>query len=371
MVKRDTLLDLIDRLTPDVQRAFLEAIGRITTQAQIRALEDAIRAGDASAVLRVLDLDRGQFTPLDRAFRDAYLQFGDWTMAGVALEATRQGARVTGYFDARNMRAERYMAEQSSRLITGPEGLMDDIRENVRRVLTDGMVAGTSPRTAALNLVGRIDPLTGTRTGGVIGMSARDMDRVDSVKAILSDPNGPRGYFIKDRKTGAWKPRYKGTDRRFDKRVLKAIEDGKPLSKSDIQEIERLYRGRLLKQRGETIARAELLGSGHHAQDEGLQQMVDSGKVRSEAIDEEWDASNDSATRDSHRFMDGQQRKFGEDFVTGLGNPARRPGDERLPPEDRIGCRCIKHIRINFAKGLRDRMTPDQLAAARAAIANE
>lgn len=367
MVKRDTLLDLIDRLTPDVQRAFLEAIGRITTQAQIRALEDAIRAGDASAVLRVLDLDRGQFTPLDRAFRDAYLQFGDWTMAGVALEATRQGARVTGYFDARNMRAERYMAEQSSRLITGPEGLMDDIRENVRRVLTDGMVAGTSPRTAALNLVGRIDPLTGKRAGGVIGMLPRDVDMALEME---------RGLIVGDKKQMA---RYLRSienskslrDNVGVRRVANAYRNGEAVPAKDARAIITRWRGQVLRRRGETIARAELLGSGHHAQDEGLQQMVDSGKVRSEAIDEEWDASNDSATRDSHRFMDGQQRKFGEDFVTGLGNPARRPGDERLPPEDRIGCRCIKHIRINFAKGLRDRMTPDQLAAARAAIANE
>lgn len=373
MARRETLLDLLDRLAPDVRDAFVRSIARITGQAQLRALEDAISRNDVNAVLQMLDLDRSYFAPLDRAFSDAHVQAGDWTMDELVRQAKGQGVRVAGFFDGRNVRAEQFLAEQSSRLITGPEGLMDDIRENVRRVLTGGMVEGTSPRSAALNLVGRINRATGRREGGVIGLSARDMDRADSVYDILTSPEGPRSYFVKDRKTGRWKPRYKGTDRRFDSRVIKAIKEGKPLSKADAQAITQRYRNRLLKDRGEAIARTELIGSMHHAQDEGLRQMVDSGRARADAVSREWDASEDSHTRDSHRAMDGQVRGLDEPFDTGAGHRVMFPGDRSLgaPASEIINERCVIRVRIDFTKGLRDRLSPEQLRRAREMIAED
>jgi hypothetical protein len=371
MARRETLLDLLDRLAPDVRDAFVQSIARVTGQVQLRALEDAIARGDVNAVLQMLDLDRSYFAPLDRAFSDAYVQAGDWTMEELARQAKAQGVKVFGFFDGRNVRAERFLTEQSSRLITGPDGLMDDIRENVRRVLTGGMEVGTSPRTAALNLVGRINRATGRREGGVIGLSARDMEQADSVYSILTDPDGPRSYFVKDRKTGRWKPRYKGTDRQFDSKIIKAIEEGKPLSKADAQAITQRYRNRLLKDRGETIARTELLGSVHHAQNEGLRQMVDSGRVQADAISREWDASEDSATRSSHRALDGE-KVIGPDgvFTTINGARMRFPGDRSLgaPGSEIVQCRCAIRTRIDFTKGLRDQLTPEELARARSAM---
>jgi hypothetical protein len=50
--------------------------------------------------------------------------------------------------------------------------------------------------------------------------------------------------------------------------------------------------------------------------------------------------------------MEGQTVKYGEKFVSGLGNELAYPGDPDAPAEDRINCRCWREFRINFYAGL-------------------
>jgi hypothetical protein len=53
-----------------------------------------------------------------------------------------------------------------------------------------------------------------------------------------------------------------------------------------------------------------------------------------------WIPTYDSRTRDTHLAVDGQNPKeMDEDFNVG-GYPAEYPGDDRLPPEEVINCRC-------------------------------
>jgi len=131
---------------------------------------------------------------------------------------------------------------------------------------------------------------------------------------------------------------------------MRAIRDEKPVSVGDAQKLVSRYRQALLRNRGEMIARTELLGSVHAAQDEGLEQLIEDGKVSRQNVKAKWDAANDSATRDSHRAMDGQVRRQGDPFVSGNGYQLMYPGDRSLgaPAEEIIQCRCQKRPDIDW-----------------------
>ena len=73
----------LDKLEPEMRRAFEEAIAKITSQAQIALLEDAIRAGDVAKALAVLNLDPTFFAPLDRAIAESYWRGGVMALAGL------------------------------------------------------------------------------------------------------------------------------------------------------------------------------------------------------------------------------------------------------------------------------------------------
>lgn len=231
------------------------------------------------------------------------------------------------------------MRDQSSRLVGEITG---DQRELITARLTANMEAGVSPRSAALDIVGRVNRATGRREGGIIGLNSVRIDAVDRAYAELvsGDPALMRNYLTRTLR-----------DRRFDPTVMAALRDGRPVRAEDAAKIAGRYADKHLYRRGEDIARTELLGSLHAAQDEGLAQLVESGRLKDEQITRTWDAQNDSATRDSHRAMDGQRvRGQNSAFLTGHGHQMRFPGDRSLgaPADEVVKCRCRVSVSINF-----------------------
>jgi len=345
MARKDPVEALIEQMAPDVAAAFIDSISNITSDVQIASLIKAIESGDLAGALRVINLGSEYFLPLDRAIRGAYEAGGDAIMAGFVSESARQGAKVTARFDSRNQLAEQFLKTESAQMIVD---ISDPQRVQVTNALVSGMEQSKAPRSVALDIVGRIDKITGVRTGGIVGLTQGDIDLSNEVYRILTEE--PRKYFIIDRKTGEWKPRYKGTDRRFDRTVAAAIRNGETISANDAGKIVGKYRNRLLLGRGDTIARTELLGTINAAQDHSLEQLIDNRSIMRRDIQNEWDASNDGATRDSHAFMDGQIREQGKAYETGAGFLMLHPGDRSLgaPAEEIINCRCRKIVRIDF-----------------------
>lgn len=362
MARPKTLIDLLDELEPQVREAFRASIERITSDVRISDLEEAVRRGDAQAILDSLSMDAEYFAPLDRAMRESFEEAGQQVMSHLQRMAKRQGARVTGSFGGNDPRVAQWLAEQSSRRITE---ITADRREVIQGVLSRAAERGTSPRQAALDLVGRMSRVTGRREGGVIGLTTDQAQEADEAYRVLTE--NPREYFIKDRETGKWKPRWKRTDKRFHPTIIKAIKNGEVFSTSEASKIVARHRDILLRERGETIARTELLGTLHAAQDEALEEMKRREGLKDDAVKLEWDASLDSATRESHRALDGQTVTKGEAFVSPITNARMRyPGDTELgaPASEVIRCRCRLITRVDFISGLRDRLSPEERAAA-------
>lgn len=344
MARPRTLLDLLDQLAPEVQKAFLQSFESIRSDVQLNLMIGALERGDIEGAMRFLNIETAYFAPLDQALMLAYTDGGDWAIQGIRNIAKRQGATIVGRFDARNPRAEEYLRNTSSRLIVE---IVADQREGIRAALTANMTEGVSPRKAALDVVGRINRTTGRREGGKIGLTQAQSQYADNALAQLrsGDPVQMKQYLTRAAR-----------DRRFDRTVMAAIQSGKPISAADAAKMANRYKDILLRKRGETIARTELLGSLHAAQDEAEQQLIDAGKISRDMIDEEWDAANDKDTRDSHAFMDSQKPDANGIYTTGAGYRMKHPGDTSLgaPAKEIILCRCTKRKSYDFISSLRN-----------------
>ena len=243
-------------------------------------------------------------------------------------------------FDGRNPRAERVARDLSSKLVTL---IVDDQREAIRGVIEDGVAAGRGPRDTALSIVGRVNKATGKREGGIVGLNAPQTKAW--IRAGDELENLDPAYFER-----------KLRDKRFDPMVRKAIEAGKPLSKADRERVLNRYSDRLLKHRGDMIARTETIASLNAGRTEGMQQLIDAGNVTADQVVRVWDSTGaDGRTRDSHLAMEGQRRAMNEPFVTPTGYRMMQPGDSSLgaPGSETISCRCVLRFDIDFYAGLK------------------
>lgn len=339
------VLKFVDELEPGVRAAFLASVYDMQDSASITSLARAIADQRFNDVFEILNLKPEFFNQYSEAFRSAYAATGAAAVAYVSpIRNPMRGGPVEVRFDMRNPRAENWVNTASSRLITE---VLDEAKQSVRVLLTDAVQKGIGPRTAALDLVGRYDRAAGRRVGGVVGLHSRQAQYVQNARSELlsGDPDQLANYLTRKRR-----------DKRFDSIVRKAIREGKPVPSSSASRMASRYSDGLLKLRGETIARTEMLQSLHNAQDEGMQQLIDNGNLSKEQIKATWDSSEDSATRDSHRVMDNQKMAKDGTFVTGQGYKLRYPGDRSLgaPADEIINCRCRKVIDIDFTMELRN-----------------
>lgn len=94
-----------------------------------------------------------------------------------------------------------------------------------------------------------------------------------------------------------------------------------------VKRIQGVYGG-ISKGRARTIARTETLVASQEGKFAGYEQAGLDIKI--------WVAVMDSATRDSHASIDGEERPIRQPFSNGL----MMPGDGSGPPEETINCRC-------------------------------
>ena len=209
-------------------------------------------------------------------------------------------------------------------------------------MIEGGIEAGRGPRQTALDIVGRVNKATGKREGGIVGLNAPQAKAW--LKAGDELDNLDPAYFER-----------KLRDKRFDPMVKRAIAEGKPLSKADRERVLNRYQDRLLKHRGDTIARTETIASLNAGRDQGIQQLIDAGNITEDQVVKVWEAGRDGRTRESHMLMHQQRKRLSEPFVTPTGYKLMYPGDAELgaPGSEIISCRCIVRFDIDFYAGLK------------------
>lgn len=329
------VLAALEKIEPQFRQAFIEAFQRVADAAEIARIAELIEAGQIDAAARALNVNPTVLAALHEAERAALVTGGNLVLSVLRIRDPFTGSRVVLGFDGRALRAEQWAAQTSSRLITE---IVEDQMQMAREVIRAGIEAGRNPRQVALDLVGRIDKMTGKRSGGFIGLTRQQAQWVMNAEKQLRDLDA--GYFSRGRR-----------DKRYDRMVLRAIKDGKPLAEADIRQITQRYRDRLLNLRGETIARTEALNALRAGQLEGFRQLRDSGSVRDDQIIKTWSATMDGRTRHDHRLMDKQEvRGVDGAFTFPDGTRALFPGDSSLgaSAKEVIQCRCWMSVKIKY-----------------------
>lgn len=333
---------LLTKYGKAIAQAFLDAINDLRSGADLSALSDAISRGDIQAAIDALHLDPAAMAPLDKAIGDAYAAGGQYGATTIQTAVRSAGLQFVVRFNGRNLRAENWLRDHSSQLVTD---ILDDQRASVRAVLQAGMEAGSNPRTTALDIIGRINRATGKREGGILGLTSQQAEYVRSAQAELAsgDPALLRNYLTRTLR-----------DRRFDSVILRAIEDGDIIPVKTIQSAAGSYANRLLKLRGDTIARTESLTALHTAQEEAFHQAIDAGTIKASDIRNTWRSAGDDRVRHTHTVLNGETVGQGQAFTSPSGARLRYPGDTSLgaPPSEIINCRCLLQKRINFLNNI-------------------
>jgi hypothetical protein len=333
---------LLARYNRTIAEAFIQAINDLRAGADLGRLAQAISEGNIQAAIDALHLDPAALQPLRDAIGAAYRDGGTAAVNGLPVLRDVSGARFVIRFAVGNPRAENWLRDHSSTLITR---IMEDQRVAVRQALTAGMQAGVNPRTTALDIIGRIERATGRRTGGILGLTSQQEQFVRSARAELEsgDPTLLRHFLTRTRR-----------DARFDKTVLKAIEDEKPVQADTVDKLVGRYADRLLQLRGEAIARTESLTSLHAGQDEAFRQAVEKGAVKENQVRRTWRSAHDTRVRHSHAILDGETVGLNGVFTSPSGAKMRFPGDTSLGagPEEIVNCRCVLSNRIDFLSNL-------------------
>lgn len=306
----------------------------VVDNALIGRLIGNIKDGRIRNAFHTLGFTPAAMRPITASIERAFEQGGVMKGGTFPKYINTSDGRAVFRFDVRNSRAEAWLRDKSSQLVTN---LTEEARINTQSVIQRGVIDGRNPRSIALDLVGRIDPQTGQRSGGVIGLTTRQEGWVANVRRDLE--NLDERYFTRSLR-----------DKRFDSLVRKAIDSGRALSSGDIDRLTGRYKTAALRYRAETVARTEANRALNQSDWEASMQAVDLGAVKLQDVEREWDTSGRSNVRDTHRKMDGQRRGLNEPFESPSGARLMQPGDTSLgaPAEEVANCVCRVKTVIDF-----------------------
>lgn len=322
------LLDLLDGLEPDLRKHFMDAMNDLRSNASLRPIIEALERGDTEGALRAFNVSDAVFNEFVDAQARAFA-----TSGRLAASRVSRTGQVVFRFDARNMRAESWLTRHSSEFVTN---VVNDQRTAIRNALRAAMESGQNPRTSALDIVGRVNRATGRREGGIIGLTSNQEQFVRNARTELAEGRFSQ-YLSRELR-----------DKRYDRQVLAAMRDGTPLSNDTIRTATNRYSDRLLKMRGDTIARTESLASLNAGQEQAFQQAVDDGLVKEDTVSRTWRTAGDDRVRESHAELEGETVRMDEPFSNGL----MFPGDPAGPPEEVINCRCVLEVNVDFLSDL-------------------
>jgi hypothetical protein len=313
--------------------AFLAAVRELANSVDFAALTRLLEQGNISGALAALGIDPAHFNSLVVAQQATFNAGGLAAARAAPLLPQAGGYAVRVLFDVRNPRAEAWVRNESSTLV---KEIVDDQRVMIRSRLEAGLQGGINPRQVALDLVGRIDPRTRRRSGGVIGLSSNQEQWLRNYEAELasSDPAILRNTLQRGLR-----------DKRFDSVVLRAIRDGTGIPADTQAAMSLAYRNRALKWRGDNIARNETIKALGAAQIEAYQQSIDKGHVSQDLLTKFPVTAGDERVRETHREVPGlnpKGRKWNEPYVTPFGPQMHAP----YPHE--IGCRCYERVKVDF-----------------------
>jgi hypothetical protein len=322
-----------------VAKAFEAAIAEIRSSVVLRRVIEALEQGNIDAALSALNIDESAFAQLRAAIAQAYSDGGAAVIAATRFNPPNATKAVVRW-DVTNAVAERYLREQLGTKITR---VTQDTIQSARDAMVSGYSKGQGPRQIALDIVGRVG-VNGKRSGGVLGLNGPQQQYVRNMRAYLE--SGDYNAVLRMSKR----------DKRFDKTIMKAMRDDRPLSKAQIDKLTQRYSDRLLKLRGDTIARTETANAVEQSRIDGFRVGLDKEGIHPQYVTKEWlHGGGGMRPREQHVHESGQK-------VQGLDTPfvmqdftlMQRPHDPAGPAKHVINCTCTVLMSIDWPRMRRD-----------------
>jgi len=259
-------LGVTDRAIRDALRFAVQRIKDATVRAEVtRALD----RGDVQGAVDAIRWGEGEAflaSALPRAYRSAYELAGERAVTRLQLG---------GSFDIVNERAVRFVRERSAALIREwGDSSQAAVRALIERAFQDGIPA---------RALGRLIVESG------IGLTERQAVAVERFRVRLED------------------------------------NDDLDLTQAQVDARTDRYARELLRQRGEVIARTEVILGSREGEQESWRQAGEQGFLDLSVAVQEWSAVLDSRTDEDCAELDGTTAKLGEPFPGGSLGPPLHP----------------------------------------------
>lgn len=305
---------LLRQLSPILRDAFLAAFQAHANSIDIRALIEALEAGNILRAAELLRMPQGLLFPLDEAMRQAY-------MAGASLSQF-PGVRGVFAFDGRNPSAEAFLRNHAANLV---QGIQADTLELTRIVMQRGLSEGRTFQSVAIDIVGRRDGPN--RVGGILGLTVQQEASIDRGRRLLASGDIAAYQELKLR------------DRRFDRLLARVAAGKEKLGQADIDRIIAAHRAKALRFRGELIAKNEAANAAAQGLYESYRQMAEDPRI--ERVDITWSHGLSLDPRPDHVAMNGTRITLGQLFTFPDGVTMRHPHDPLAPISHNANCRCV------------------------------
>lgn len=317
------LVEKIGRIHgPIIQNAFLQAIYTARANVDINALVDAIERNDFEAAVALLDLTPARFWALAEASRAAFLA------AGVGMEELLP-SKMSASFDFRGTHP-RALAISQTHAAELVQGIVDDQIDAARLYLRDSLTGDRTARQIALDITGRLNPMTKRREGGIIGITSEQTDWTINARRQIQqlDP-----AYLKR----------KMRDKRLDATFRKALETGRPLPTASVDKMVARYKDNWLAYRGRLIAQNETFTAQSMGRHETMAQLLESGAAS--RVTKKWIHGHSKNPRPDHRALDGVVKDMAEDFVMSDQARLAMPHDPRGGAKHSAKCKCTVFYR--------------------------
>ncbi len=321
---------LLDKYDEELKGAFLRAVAEIRSTVVLQDVIAALEIGDLTAAVAAMNVEVAAYHALENGLMQAFTEGGQSLVSSLP---SPRGKKIVFRWGMRNTPAEDWLRQHSSSLITR---IVEDQVAAIRAALAGGMERGDNPRRTALDVVGRISRATGRREGGILGLSAQQERAVARARFELENGHFTE-YMARERR-----------DRRFDRTIIKAERDGRPLTVDQIDGIVGRYSDRMLDLRGEMIARTETMMSIAESRHSAMMAQIESGKLAADEVSKIWRSARDNRVRHTHRILNGKSVPLDGVFQSVSGAMLRFPGDPQAPVSEVSGCRCWLEYKIDY-----------------------
>lgn len=339
LTPKERIALFVDSWEPVVRLAFIDAVNSIRSAISLRLLVERLERGDVSGAVDVLRIEREAFGGLETAIADAFNAGGLATAEDMRLR-NPEGHRVVFRWNVRDPVTEALLRNHSAELVTN---IVAEQKANVRDALANGLMRGDNPTRTALDIVGRVNRVAGTRTGGILGLSAPHLAATERARQALisGDVEGMRAYLELKRR-----------DKRFDPSIRKAIAEGRALSRDDVARVTGRLADSYLKLRGDTIGLHETFQALGMSKDSAFRQAIAKGDVDARDIVKTWRHTASENPRMQHVAMAGQVVAFDQPFVAPDGTRIMHPHAEGVPASHTLGCKCRCDYKIDYTARL-------------------